>query len=183
MAEENNDKTKEQQNLENLLEKYGNDSLRLATNLLAENASLREKNRTLKASVPGEGSFILSKEEKTEWDTFKALNKPMTDIQKELSETETLRTENAKLVKRDSLREVAATGWKLGVLEEQLTKFPNAQVSVKKQKASDQFSRRKRHNQLHPAMQATRRRPVQPQVFLTVCVKKLNQQKQERLKR
>lgn len=59
-----------------LLAKHSNDALVVAGQLHAENYKLRQKNATLKAGVPGEGSVVLKGDDAKDWQKYRELGKP-----------------------------------------------------------------------------------------------------------
>ena len=119
---------------QNLLKKHNDDANAVALKLFGENFDLRGTIRDLKKSQPTEGAVILTAEEARKWNAFNELGKEPKDIKASLDKLPNLETENQRLSKRDSLRDIAATGWDLELLEQQLEKYPTATVAVKKVK-------------------------------------------------
>lgn len=123
---------------QNLLKKHNDDANAVALKLFGENYELREKNRDLAGKVPGEGSLVLSADEAKTYNAFKQfLTESKLDlkgVKEAVAKVPTLEAEKTRLEKRDVLRDVAATGWDLEVLEEKLSAFPDATLAVKKEK-------------------------------------------------
>ncbi len=137
MPDENQDnKPNPAEAFQNLLTKNNNDALKLASQLFDENFQLRRDKRELKNTQPKDGAIILSPEEKNrldEADAFLAEVKlDFNQTKERLGKVSELETENQKLVKRDSYRNVEKLGYDLDVLEEQLAKFPEATLTTKK---------------------------------------------------
>lgn len=137
MSEENKGNPAEA--FQQLLAKKNNDGVALASQLFDENFQLREKNRALKESVPGQDSVVLSAEDGKKWEAFSALGIEPTDIQAKLTAMSDLEAKNKELASMESLRGLADAGidgskLKLPVLKDLLAKFPDAQIEFKKEK-------------------------------------------------
>lgn len=59
-----------------LLEKHNNDAVALAAKLHDENHSYRQKNSSLKAKVPADGSLVLDADQAKAWTAYVSLGKP-----------------------------------------------------------------------------------------------------------
>jgi hypothetical protein len=134
MADDNDNKPNPAEAFQKLLEKNSNDGVKLASQLFDENFQLRTKNRELSTSQPKEGSVVLSADEAKLWKAYQDLGVAPDEIKTSLDKLPTLESENLKLSKRDKLRDVEVLGYDLELLEEQMAKFPNAEISVKKTK-------------------------------------------------
>lgn len=137
MAEENQEnKPNPAEAFQSLLTKNNNDGVKLASQLFDENFQLRSANRELKKSQPKDGTAILSSEDKQKFDEFNQFladrKLDLKQVGERLGKASELETENQKLVKRDSYRNVEKLGYDLDVLEEQLAKFPEATLTTKK---------------------------------------------------
>lgn len=141
MADDNDNKPNPAEAFQNLLAKNNNDGIKLASQLFDENFTYRTQIRELTGKQPADGATVLSAEEAKEYRQYQQFltdsKLDLKQIKASLEKMPTLEAENAKLVKRDSLREVAATGWDLELLEKELSAFPDAVTTVKKVKDGD----------------------------------------------
>lgn len=132
--------------LQKLLAQKNNDAMALASQLFDENFQLREKNREIKAKLPGDGTLTLSAEEAKEYNKIKTfLTDSKLDLKsiKEMAEkVPTLEKQNKELAGMETMRDLAEVGLEgsklnLNVLKDQLQKFPDAQVTFKTEKDKD----------------------------------------------
>jgi hypothetical protein len=130
MAEENNPA----EAYTNLLKKHNDDANAVALKLFGENFDYRNEIRELKTKLPKEGSVVLSADEVKVWNAYKDLGVEPEKIKESLDKLPTLESENVKLTKRDKLREVEMLGYDIEVLEDRMSAFPNAEITVKKTK-------------------------------------------------
>lgn len=117
---------------QHLLGKYNNDGVKLASQLFDENYQYRNQIRELKDKTPKDGALVLTADEAKQWNAFKDLGQEPKEIKKSLDKLPDLEKENATLAKRDKLREVETLGYDLEVLEDRMSAFPNAEITVKK---------------------------------------------------
>jgi hypothetical protein len=134
MAEDNDNKPNPVEAFQNLLGKYNNDGVKLASQLFDENYQYRNQIRDLKATAPKDGSLVLSADEAKQWKAYQDLGVEPEKIKESLDKLPVLETENSKLTKRDKLREIETLGYDLEVLEDRMSAFPNAEITVKKSK-------------------------------------------------
>jgi CRISPR/Cas system-associated protein endoribonuclease Cas2 len=137
MAENDNDsKPNPAEAFQNLLAKNNNDATALASRLFDENFQYRQQIRELKQSAPKEGSLVLSETDAKEFNKFKQLlSDSKIDFKQAREMVEKfadIEAENQRLAKRDKLRDVQRLGYDLEVLEDRLTKFPTAEITIKK---------------------------------------------------
>lgn len=112
--------------------KYGG-AADVAISVLGEEAKRnRQTIRELKAKLPVDGAVVLSQDEAKQFKAFQDLGIDSAKAKEAIDRIPALETENKKLVKRDSLRDVAKFGYNLDVLEEQMEKFPDAVFTTKK---------------------------------------------------
>lgn len=104
--------------LQKLLAKKDGDAMAVAALLFSENFDLREKNRKLNEKLPADGAVLLSKDEVTTWEAFKALNVKPEDVKTKIEAHDTVAAENATLKKEKTLREVADAGYALTTLRD-----------------------------------------------------------------
>jgi hypothetical protein len=140
MAEEdNNEHTREVRTLTTLLEKNGNDALKLAESLLADNADWRKKNRDLKAKIPAEGSRVLSADDAKKYDELQQIfsNLDLEQVKQRVEKYPDLEKSNKELSQMETLRELAEVGgYKIPALKKIMQDFPDAEISFKEE--SDQ---------------------------------------------
>jgi hypothetical protein len=134
MAEDNDNKPNPVEAFQNLLGKYNNDGVKLASQLFDENYQYRNQIRDLKATAPKEGTVTLNADEAKLWKAYQDLGVEPEKIKESLERVPVLETENSKLTKRDKLREIETLGYDLEVLEDRMSAFPNAEITVKKSK-------------------------------------------------
>ncbi len=89
-----------------LLERSGEDSLAVITQLMGENYDLRVKRRELEGKLPKEGSVVLSAEDAAKWEALKGYDPA--DVTKKLSERDTMEKE-LQSTRRKSVIAQAAT--------------------------------------------------------------------------
>ncbi len=138
MADDNDNKPNPAEAFQKLLAKKDGDGVQLASQLFDENFQLREKNRTLAANQPKDGATVLSADEAKDFKEYKEFigdsKLDLKQIKEQIGKVSTLETENVRLEKRDKLRDVAALGYDLDVLEERMAAYPNAEFSIKTEK-------------------------------------------------
>lgn len=106
-----------------LLDRYKNDAMALAEKLFSENYEYRGKIRQLEqqvtdvtGKVPADGAVVLTGEDATAWNTYKALGKP-DEIKQGLEERTRLQGKLTEQERSNLLRSVAETaGYKASVL-------------------------------------------------------------------
>lgn len=130
--DDNDNKPNPVEAFQNLLGKYNNDGVKLASQLFDENYQYRNQIRDLKATAPKDGSVVLSADDAKLWKSYQELGVEPKEIKKALDRMPDLEKENATLVKRDKLREVETLGYDLEVLEDRMSAFPDAEITVKK---------------------------------------------------
>jgi hypothetical protein len=104
--------------LQKLLAKKDGDAMAVAALLFSENYDLREKNHQMKDKLPAEGSVVITKDEATQFEAFKALNIKPEDVKKLQDGGAELTKEVAQLKKEKSLREVADAGYSFDTLRD-----------------------------------------------------------------
>lgn len=119
---------------QNLLAKYNNNGVNLAAQLHDENFQLRKKIRDLKTGIPVSGSLVLSQDEAKQFKAFQDLGIEPDKAKEAIERSNVLETENKKLAKRDSFRALAKFDYDSDLVEEQMEKFPDAVITIKKQK-------------------------------------------------
>lgn len=126
------------ESFQKLLDKYNNDGVKLASQLFDENFQYRNTIRELKAKEPKDGETLISADDAKTLNAFKQFSDDaeldLKAIKEAVAKVPNLEAENTRLEKRDRLRDVAATGWDLEVLEEKLVAFPDATLTVKTEK-------------------------------------------------
>jgi hypothetical protein len=132
-----------ERNLQNLLAKKNGDAVALAAQLLAENADLRAKRRTveeerdaLKAKVPAEGSVILTGDDARTFGELTAAT-PLKDLKGKLDEATTATSKLQTLERQQTVRDAAdALGWDAKRLERLLKDAP-LEVKTEKRDGKD----------------------------------------------
>lgn len=120
---ENDGTTGSEAAFQRLLDRYKNDGIALAEKLFAENFTYREEQRQLKqqvseltAKVPAADATLLTGDDLTAWNTYKALGKP-DEIKQGLDERTSLQGKLSAQERDALLRTVAETaGYKASVL-------------------------------------------------------------------
>jgi hypothetical protein len=91
--------------VQGLIDRHGTQDAALRT-LLAENYSLRDANRDLKAKVPGEGTVVLQGDDAKDWNSYRELGK-VSDLRKAVSERDQFQNEAEAFRRAESYAEAA----------------------------------------------------------------------------
>jgi hypothetical protein len=116
--------------------KYGDPEKALSV-LGKENFKLRGKLRDLKASVPGEGSMILTAEQKAKWEAWEALGLAPVDVKAKLDQLPTLESKVQEFKEGEVIQAAAGTlKYKANVLKD-LLKTKGLQVEMREVTVKD----------------------------------------------
>lgn len=98
-----------------LLARSGNDAIRMAEKLYDDNFKLRQKNTTLKQSVPGDGAVVLKGDDAKKWEKYRALGEPA-EVKASLDSGRDAATKLEAVGRAEGYRKVAeAAGYKPSV--------------------------------------------------------------------
>lgn len=123
------DDDKARRNLQNLLDKKNGDAIALATDLLSENANLREDKRQLKKTQIPEGAVVLTGKDAEKWTAFNELGTP-DEIQQRINDSEAAVNERNELKAEKVISRAASiAGYKSDVLAD-LAKSKGFQIEV-----------------------------------------------------